>query len=107
MSEGREPTPSIADNPEASRYEIHVDGELAGTAAYDLEDSAISFTHTEIDDRFEGRGLGSQLARGALDDARRRQLRVVPNCDFIRGYISKHDEYRDLVPESARSRFSP
>lgn len=106
MSEGREPTPTVADHPEASRYEIHVDGELAGAAYYDLKDSTISFTHTEIADRFEGRGLGSQLAHGSLDDARRRDLRVVPKCPFIREFISKHDEYRDLVPESVRGSFS-
>jgi predicted GNAT family acetyltransferase len=106
MSERGEPTTMVADNPEAGRYEIRVDGELAGAAQYELKDSTISFTHTEIDDRFEGRGLGSQLARESLDDARRRGLRVLPYCPFIRDFISKHDEYRNLVPENVRSSFS-
>ncbi|GJF06441.1 hypothetical protein PSD17_53880 [Pseudonocardia sp. D17] len=51
------------------------------------------FTHTEVDDRFGGRGLGGVLARGALDAARARGLRVRPDCPFIRSWIEKHPEY--------------
>ncbi|GAA3480437.1 hypothetical protein GCM10018966_049670 [Streptomyces yanii] len=51
------------------------------------------------------RGLGGLLARGALDDARTRGLRVLPYCPFIRGWIGKHPEYADLVPEASRARF--
>ncbi|MFD5436489.1 GNAT family N-acetyltransferase [Kitasatospora sp. NPDC127067] len=44
------------------------------------------------------------LARGALDDARARGLHVLPYCPFIRGWIRKHPEYADLVPEASRAR---
>ena len=54
------------------RYEAHVDGELAGFAVFRLQGDRIVFTHTEVDDRFEGQGVGSQLARHALDDVRSR-----------------------------------
>lgn len=86
-------------NPEESRYEARLDGELAGFAEYVLQGSeSIVFTHTEVDDRFEGKGVGSALARFALDDVRREGSRqVVPRCPFIRGWIEKHPEYADLV----------
>ncbi|WP_244927899.1 GNAT family N-acetyltransferase [Nocardioides sp. W7] len=85
-------------NPGESRYEAHLDGELAGFAEYVLDDDAIVFTHTEVDDRFEGQGVGSALARFALDDVRRDGTRaVVPRCPFIRRWIDKHPEYADLV----------
>lgn len=61
--------------------------------------------HTEIDSRFAGRGLGGVLAREALDDARARGLSVLPYCPFIRGWIAKHPQYADLVPEGHRARF--
>jgi predicted GNAT family acetyltransferase len=97
--------PTVLDVPEWSRFEIHVDGRLAGFAQYRSTPGLIVFTHTEIDDAFEGRGLGSALIRTALDTARRRGLAVRPDCPFVRAYIARHpDEYLDLVPEELRAR---
>ncbi|REE98978.1 GNAT family N-acetyltransferase [Thermomonospora umbrina] len=87
----------ISDNAAESRYEIRLDGRLAGFAEYRLRDDTVAFTHTEIDPEFGGRGLGSALARGALDDVRSRSLRAVPHCSFIKGYIDRHPEYAELV----------
>ncbi|WP_327047234.1 MULTISPECIES: GNAT family N-acetyltransferase [unclassified Microbispora] len=98
--------PKVADNPEARRFEITADGVLAGFAAYGLDGQAISFTHTEIDSAFEGRGLGSTLVRAALDAARDAGLSVLPYCPFVRRYIARHREYVDLVPADRRARFS-
>ncbi|MEN3540569.1 GNAT family N-acetyltransferase [Microbispora sp. ZYX-F-249] len=98
--------PQVADNPEASRFEITVDGALAGFADYRLKGPAISFTHTEIDPAFEGRGLGSTLVRAALDAARDAGLEVLPFCPFVQRYIARHPEYLDLVPADRRARFS-
>ena len=87
----------VADAPDARRYEARVDGELAGFAQYRLSEGLITFTHTEVDDAFEGRGVGGQLARAALDDARSRGLTVRPACSFIRSWIERHEDYQDLV----------
>jgi len=88
---------SVTDVSSASRYEITVDGVLAGFAAYRDRDGRRVFTHTEIDPRFEGRGLGSQLVRAALDDVRARGLTIVPLCPFVRSWLGKHAGYADLV----------
>ena len=87
----------VTDDPDRDRYEVRSDGELAGFAQYARRGGKLVFFHTEIDDRFEGQGLGSALAGGALDDARRRGLQVVPVCPFIAGYIERHRDYDDLV----------
>ncbi|MDI2124862.1 GNAT family N-acetyltransferase [Yinghuangia seranimata] len=98
---------TVADNPDKSRYEITVEGdaEPAGFAEYFLHGDEIAFIHTEIDPKFGGQGLGGVLARGALDSARERGLGVLPYCPFIRGWIRKHPEYTDLVPEASRAKF--
>ena len=95
----------VTNNEAEKRYEARVDGELAGSAYYRMEGDAIAFTHTEVDDAYEGQGLGSKLASSALDEARARGLSVLPYCPFIRGYIQRHDEYLDLVPLGERARF--
>ncbi len=91
---------SVSDNPTDSIFEAYADGELAGFAAYTLSDSQIVFTHTEVqlEGQLEGRGVGSALVRGALDDVRGRgSLRVVPLCPFVSAYLEKHPEYVELT----------
>jgi predicted GNAT family acetyltransferase len=95
----------VRDNPDLDRYEVSLDGEVAGFADYHLAKDHITFTHTEIDPAHEGAGLGSVLARGALADARERGLSVVPICPFIAGYIRQHpDEYADILHPSIKAR---
>ena len=88
----------VRQNSAENRYEAWLDGELAGFAEYEAGSGSIVFTHTEVDDRFEGQGVGGTLAKGALEDVRAGGGRdVVPRCPFIKGYIDKHPEYADLV----------
>jgi predicted GNAT family acetyltransferase len=97
--------PEVVDNLEASRFEVVVDGEVAGFAEYRRTKSSVAFTHTVIDPAYEGRGLGSVLARSALDATREAGFAVLPFCPFIRGYIQRHPAYLDLVPEHRRAAF--
>jgi uncharacterized protein len=97
---------SVRDNAELHRFEISVDDELAGFAEYHDHSGRRTFTHTEIDDAYEGQGLGSTLVRFVLDDARERRLEVIPVCPFVRAYIAGHqDDYLDLVPQPIRAKF--
>ena len=95
----------VVDNAAASRFELFVDGAPAGFSEYHDRNGRRAFTHTEVDDAFEGQGLGSRLARFVLDDARAGKLPVLPFCPFIRAFIDSHREYVDLVPEAERERF--
>jgi predicted GNAT family acetyltransferase len=95
----------IIDNPDAHRYEIRVSDELAGFVQYRRRPGLVAFIHTEIDTRFEGQGLGSQLIAGVLDEARSAGVAVLPFCPFVNGYISRHPSYVDLVPEEFRAEF--
>ncbi|RXW33380.1 GNAT family N-acetyltransferase [Propioniciclava flava] len=89
---------AIRNHPEAQRYEITLDGHLAGFADYMLTDGLITFTHTEIDPAYEGQGLGSQLVRAALDDVRATGERtVLPLCPFVKAWIQRHPDYMDLL----------
>jgi uncharacterized protein len=87
------PDIEIADNPAESRWELLVDGELAVYAAYHDRGSRRTFTHTETQDGYAGKGLASQLVKAALDDATARRLEINPVCPFVRSYLDRHPEY--------------
>jgi uncharacterized protein len=86
----------IVDNPDERRYEARLGDRVVGFSEYDLEPGVVRFIHTEVDPAVEGRGIGSRLAAGALDDVRARGLRIVVECPFIAAYIRRHREYLDL-----------
>ena len=88
---------TVTDNPDAARYEITVDGERAGFVTYRQSPGVITFLHAEVHPSRERRGLGSQLVRGALDDARARGLTVRPVCPFVAWFIETHEDYQDLL----------
>jgi len=79
------------------RYELLVDGRRAGFAEFRLQPGAVVFTHTVVRPEFEGRGLGSRLAKYVLDDAVARGERIVPECPFIAAYLREHPGYEGSV----------
>ena len=87
----------IRDNEQESRFETTVDSNVA-YVAYDLEDpDRIVFTHTTVPEALSGRGLANELVTHALDAARARGLKVVPQCSFVAKFMKKHPEYEDLL----------
>lgn len=96
--------PSAAEvvrNDARSRYELVV-GERVAVSEFNRLTNAVMFTHTEVPAALEGQGVGSALARGALDDVRVQGLQVIPLCPFIAAFIRRHPEYLDLVSPLSR-----
>lgn len=87
----------VTKNEAATRYELHVDGELVGIADYVERDGDVVFPHTEIDGARRGRGLGAVLVQGALDDVRPSGRKVVPSCWYVAQFIDENPSYRDLL----------
>jgi predicted GNAT family acetyltransferase len=86
----------VRDNPALNRFELDLDGPIA-VAYYQLSPGVITFTHTEVPAELSGRGIGSELVRGALAAARARGLKVVPKCPFVAAYMAKHPQFNDLL----------
>jgi predicted GNAT family acetyltransferase len=90
---------TVRGNPDELRYEL-VDGDtVVGLIRYRREPGALALVHTEIDPAHEGRGLGSVLVQGALDDLRERGLKLIPICPYVRTWLGRHPEYGDLVTD--------
>jgi uncharacterized protein len=94
---------SVIDAPERERFEARDEsGSLAGVLTYQLTGTIVVYTHTEVDPAFEGQGVGSLLARTAMDDARDRARTVVPLCPFLTSWLEKHPEYEKLLARSTK-----
>ncbi|WGD56469.1 GNAT family N-acetyltransferase [Bradyrhizobium sp. CB1650] len=86
----------VINNTAHHRYELAVEGHLAATY-YKLDGDVITFVHTEVPSELGGRGIGSKLVKGALDQVRAAGLKVVAQCPFVKAWIDKHPDYADLV----------
>lgn len=87
----------VEDHPEAKRFEAHADGELLGFMEYIPLTRTVIATHTEVFEQYEGRGVGSQLVAGALDQLRADGRVVQPQCPYVAAFLRRHDEYADVV----------
>ena len=87
---------SVRDNTALSRFEIDAGG-VTAFVNYRIDGSVITFLHTETPPQVRGQGIASQLIAGALQIARARGFKVIPRCAFVRAYIAKHAEFRDLL----------
>ncbi|MEU7142608.1 GNAT family N-acetyltransferase [Nocardia sp. NPDC046473] len=83
----------VVRNDEKNRYEVFYGGDLAGFAEYEERDDETVFIHTEIDGAFSGKGLGSTLAKHAVEDVIERGRVIRPLCPFIKAYLEKHPQY--------------
>ena len=87
---------TVSDNPAQHRFELAVDGHVAASY-YEIADGVITFAHTEVPPELGGKGIGSKLIKGALDQVRAKGLKVIAQCPFVKAYIEKHPEYAELL----------
>ena len=86
----------IVNNKAQHRYELAVDGHIAATY-YEIDGNIITFVHTEVPPELGGKGIGSKLIRGALDQVRAEGFKVIPQCPFVKAFIDKNADYQDLL----------
>jgi predicted GNAT family acetyltransferase len=86
----------VVNNSAQHRYQLEVDGRIAATY-YTVAGNVITFTHTEVPPELGGKGIGSKLIKGALDQVRAKGLKVIPQCPFVKAFIDKNPAYRDLL----------
>jgi predicted GNAT family acetyltransferase len=88
---------AVRDNSALQRFELETDGHTA-YAYYQMAPGVITLRHTEVPPALGGRGVGSALVRGVLDEVRARGLKVIPKCPFVSAFMARHSEFNDLLP---------
>ncbi len=87
----------VQKNAERHRYEAIENGQVIGTLEYRERGEAMELPHTVVQPGHDGKGVGSTLARFALDDIGSVGRKVIPSCSFVAGYIQRHPEDAALV----------
>ena len=87
----------LIDNEERDQYEFHIGKYVPKIEYIKTKNGEIYLTHTEVPVALEGKGVGSQLAEKVLKDIEKQELRLVPLCPFVAGYIQKHPDWRRIV----------
>lgn len=87
----------LINNKEKQQYEYHVSGLIPLIEYVFNGDNAIYLTHTEVPMQLEGQGIGTCLVKDVLEDIDKNNMKVVPLCPFVAGYIQKHPEWRRIV----------
>jgi predicted GNAT family acetyltransferase len=94
---------TVTDSAERERFEAHDEGgALLGVLTYQLTGGIIAYTHTRVEPEHEGHGVGSVLARTAMDDARAKGRTVVPICPFLGTWLDEHHEYDAILARRTR-----
>lgn len=91
---------TVVDNTVQHRYELHTDAGLA-FIDYQRAGGVVSMTHASVPPALHGRGIGSQLVKGALELARAQHEKVRPVCPFVVIYLQRHPEFHDLLTPGA------
>lgn len=89
--------PKVTHQPENSLFAIQIDGDMA-YQEYIQTKTDLVITHTEVPKQLEGKGLGSLLAKNALQYAEEHGLKLMPLCPFMAAYIRKnYENYKHLL----------
>ena len=98
---------AVTEDTDNHRFVATVDGSQAGFIVYYRTQGRYLLVHTEVDEQFQGEGVGSQLVRGTLDRIRDGGSSVVPLCPYVKRWMGKHEEYQSLVDEELETLLRP
>jgi predicted GNAT family acetyltransferase len=93
------PSEAVRVEHEASRhrYVVHYPGGDAELVYAPAGDGVVDLRHTYVPPEARGDGVGDALVRAALADARAQGRRIIPTCPYVRAWLARHPEERDLV----------
>jgi uncharacterized protein len=95
----------FTENTAARHYEAKLEGNVVGFIEYRESNGARLLTHTEVSEKLEGQGVGSQLVKFALENIKASGSSLVPLCPFVAAYVGRHREYTDLVKPDHRGMY--
>lgn len=87
---------TITNNEEEMQFEIELEEEKA-LLVYRFHKKDIAFMHTEVPDKFSGRGVGNALVIAAFSYASEQKKLVMVFCPFVAAFLKRHPDYMVYV----------
>jgi predicted GNAT family acetyltransferase len=81
---------------EEKRFVINVEGKEV-YVEFEMRNDKMDLDHTYTNPDLRGKGLAAQVVRAALEYAKENNMKVIPTCSYVRSFISKNEEYKELV----------
>lgn len=89
------------DQGKSGMFYVQVDGDILAQMTYTNKDGEnMIMEHTVVDDELRGKNVGYQMVQTAVQYARNHQLKIVPQCPFVKSVFDKKPEYKDVLQEA-------
>jgi len=62
-----------------------------------VDKNVINFYHTFVPEKLRGKGIAAKLVEAGLNYAEKNNLRVIPDCSYVRVYIQRNEKYEHLL----------
>ncbi|MDC6366211.1 MULTISPECIES: GNAT family N-acetyltransferase [Flavobacteriaceae] len=74
------------------------DGKKAGLMSYSIPGSDfIIIDHTEVEQEYNGKGVGKKLLYKIVEMAREKNLKILPLCPFANAMFKKLEDIQDVL----------
>jgi predicted GNAT family acetyltransferase len=85
-------------NEKNGNFEAFIDGNHAGLMTYTWAgDDRFIIDHTEVEEAYNGKGVGKEMLLSAVDFARENGKTIIPLCPFAKATFQKHEELQDVL----------
>lgn len=88
---------NIEHNTEENIIRAMEDGNEVGNIEYEVGKGVMTITHTRA--HVQGRGLGRILVAAAIDYARSKGMKIIPQCSFAKSLMEIVEEYHNIIYE--------
>ncbi|MEN4760113.1 MULTISPECIES: GNAT family N-acetyltransferase [unclassified Chryseobacterium] len=79
-------------------FEAFIDGNRAGLMTYTWAgEERFIIDHTEVEEAYNGQGVGKEMLVAAVDFARKNGKTIIPLCPFAKATFQKHEELQDVL----------
>jgi len=81
----------LTHEPDARRYVLRLNGDIASVLDYRVLGDSIAFTRTFTNPPYRGSGLAGELVAFAVDDVEATSdRRIVPSCWYVSEWFDRH-----------------
>ncbi|WP_203293608.1 GNAT family N-acetyltransferase [Luteirhabdus pelagi] len=89
---------NVTENKERHRFEATVGSGLA-LIEYIRAKNGVYLTHTEVPEKEEGEGVGTELVKQTLEMLQEEGVKIVPQCPFVAHYIRENPEWKSMIAD--------